>query len=121
MRQNRKSTSTGRPGVKFPVRAVMLFCLILILGLFALRVGGRVTIKRDSVEISGRAHDAFGTAGIVQRSDASGPDARAVNAVGSVNPASASVPREPVNISQEAVARGNGAQAINAGGDVNLK
>ena len=99
----------------------MFLCLILVLGLFALRLGGRITFKSDSVEISGRPHNASSAAGVVQRSDASGADARAVNAVGNVNAESASTSHEPVNISQEAVARGNGAQAINAGGDVNLK
>ena len=99
----------------------MLVCLILVLGLFALHLGGRITFKSDSVEINGPARDASGAPDVVQRSDASGNDARAVNAVGSVNAGSASASREPVNISQEAVARGNGAQAINAGGDVNLK
>ena len=121
MQPNRKPKPTDSHGSGFPVRAAVVVCLILILGLFALRLGGHVTFKADSVDISGPAPDASSTPRIVQRADASGNDARALNAAGSVNAGSASAPKERANVSQEAYARGNGAQAVNAGGDINLK
>lgn len=105
--------------------------VLVILGIVALSLGGKVSVSKSQVEISAPEKTASASASldVEQKAHANVDGVRAANALGDINTGSAAAKassdkaeNKPASgkIRQEAVANGKGSQALNAGGNINL-
>ncbi|MDD5297776.1 MAG: hypothetical protein PHU46_12755 [Rhodocyclaceae bacterium] len=109
---------------------VIIGFIVLILGAYALQLGGQVTLRPGKVDISApTGKDATMNAPankVEQQAHSSGEGSRAVNSLGDITQGAAPAKRStaqtiPAEISQEAKSDGKDSKAMNAAGDIIIK
>ncbi|WP_338762956.1 hypothetical protein [Massilia sp. METH4] len=130
----KKTGKTAAGGVSWHRLAWWLIgaLVVIVLGIFALSRGGKVSLTPKKVEITTTAPKATATPepDVAQTARATGDKARAANAAGNINEGQSAArtagdkaDSKPANgkVRQEAVASGTGSEALNAGGNINLE